>query len=229
MTSFVSSQDARTSFAVRHAGEKRIEVISGRRHCWRFRSHYHAGDETVLITAGRARLQLQASHHDIEAGETIVVPAGAIHRFVPLDTEGWAFRSEFVSGARTADLAKLGSFNMRGRLCARARDVLAARYSLQTDVQGIAAACAVSAGHLSRAFRRETGTSIHHFHVLMAFHKAKNMLRDNAPVVDAALDAGFCDQAHLTREFVRTLGMTPGTFRSAWACVDQRAVPLCQG
>jgi AraC-like DNA-binding protein len=216
MTSFISPKEPRTSFAVRHAGEKRIEVISGQRHCWRFRPHYHAGEEMVLITAGRARLQLRASYHDVEAGETIVVPAGLVHHFVPLDTEGWAFRSEFVSGARTADLENAGALSLRGPLSARARDVLSARYSLQTDVHGIAAACSVSAGHLSRAFRRETGTSLHNFHVLMALHKAKNLLREHTPVVDAALDAGFCDQAHLTREFVRTLGMTPGTFRSAW-------------
>jgi AraC-like DNA-binding protein len=47
--------------------------------------------------------------------------------------------------------------------------------------------------------------------------KAKALLRDGEAVAEAALAAGFYDQAHLTREFVRTFGMTPGTYRSAWA------------
>ena len=32
----------------------------------------------------------------------------------------------------------------------------------------------------------------------------------------AALAAGFYDQAHLNREFVRTYGMTPAAFRDGW-------------
>ena len=34
---------------------------------------------------------------------------------------------------------------------------------------------------------------------------------------DAAIDSGFYDQAHLTREFVRTYGFTPKAYKSAWA------------
>jgi AraC-like DNA-binding protein len=94
--------------------------------------------------------------------------------------------------------------------------LLANRRTLQTDVDSIARDCAVSAGHLARAFRRATGTSLHNFHVLLAVRKAKARLREGAPLIEAALDGGFYDQAHLTREFVRTFGMTPGTFRSAW-------------
>ena len=74
----------------------------------------------------------------------------------------------------------------------------------------------MSQGHLSRAFRRETGSSLHNFHVLLALHRAKALLRRQTPVVEAALAAGFYDQAHLNREFVRTYGMTPAAFRDGW-------------
>jgi AraC-like DNA-binding protein len=86
-------------------------------------------------------------------------------------------------------------------------------------VEANAQACAVSAGHLARAFRRETGSSLHNFHVLLALHKAKALLRDRALIIDAALEAGFYDQAHLNREFVRTFGMTPAAFQAGWAAV----------
>lgn len=90
------------------------------------------------------------------------------------------------------------------------------RYSLRTDVAQIADACAMSKGYLSRRFRQESGISLHDFHMLIALHNAKSMLKGGSSIVEAALDAGFYDQAHLTREFVRTYGFTPGVFRAAW-------------
>jgi AraC-like DNA-binding protein len=216
MAYLLPSPTVRTAFVVRHAGDF-VETIAGERYCWRFRPHFHAGDESVRILAGRARLRLQSSCREVEAGETVVVPAGVVHRFEPLDDEdGWAFSSEFISGSGPAEFTKLEDSKTPGLLGMRAKQQLADRHSLHTDVEAIAAACKVSAGYLSRIFRREMGTSLHNFHVLIAIHKAKALLRNHVPVVDAALDAGFYDQAHLTREFVRTLGMTPGTFRSAW-------------
>jgi len=200
---------------VRHADDF-VETIAGERRCWRFRPHFHAGDESVRILAGRARLRLKSSCRNVEAGETVVVPAGVVHRFEPLDEDGWAFSSEFVSRREPAGPTKPEYSKTKSFLSMRAEQQLVDRRSLHTDVEAIAAACEVSAGYLSRMFRREVGTSLHNFHVLMAIHKAKALLRSHVPVVDAALDAGFYDQAHLTREFVRTLGMTPGTFRSAW-------------
>lgn len=161
------------------------------------------------MLAGRARLCLPEGCRDVAAGDTLVVPAGVIHRFEPLDRHGWAFVSRFVPAPRTS---------ARGvtALVARAATLLAQRPSLRTDVAAVARGCAVSDGHLSRAFRRETGSSLHNFHMLLALQQAKALLRRQAPVVEAALAAGFYDQAHLNREFVRTYGMTPVTFRDGW-------------
>jgi AraC-like DNA-binding protein len=207
-----SSHTARTALTVRRHGADRVEIIEGQRRPWRFRPHMHAGDEIVRLLAGRARLRLKESAREVEAGETIIVPAGTVHCFEPIDAEGWAFASRFVSRPDAAMPTRISDV-----LGLKAQALLADRPSLETDVEAIAGACAVSAGHLSRVFRRATGTSLHHFHVLLALQKAKARLRDLAPIVEAALEAGFYDQAHLTREFVRTLGMTPGTFRAAWA------------
>jgi AraC-like DNA-binding protein len=205
---------ARTSFMLSPSGSDRVETITGARHAWRFRPHFHTGDEIVQVLAGRARLRLPTTCREVVAGDTIVVPAGVIHRFEPVDGSGWAFTSRFVrpttKNASTTD-------SSRNALGAQARALLAGRPSLQTDVEALAQACAVSAGHLARAFHRETGTSLHNFHVLLALHKAKALLRNQVPIIDAALDAGFYDQAHLNREFVKTFGMTPATFRAGWA------------
>ncbi|PMU25822.1 AraC family transcriptional regulator, partial [Pseudomonas sp. GP01-A8] len=45
---------ARTSFAVSLGGSGPVETIAGARHAWRFRPHFHAGDEVVQVLTGRA-------------------------------------------------------------------------------------------------------------------------------------------------------------------------------
>jgi AraC-like DNA-binding protein len=203
-----------TALAVRRDAGRSIETITGPRSAWRFRPHYHAGDEIVHLTAGRARLRLSDGMRLVETGETVVVPAGTVHRFEPVDAEGWAFTSEFALPSDSAR-DRLGPA-VGQRLVARAIGLLAHRASLRSDAKELANECGVSAGYLARTFQRATGTGLHNFHVLMVLQKAKALLRGGAPLVDAAFDSGFCDQAHLTREFVRTYGFTPRAFRSAW-------------
>jgi AraC-like DNA-binding protein len=198
-----------TALAVRRETGRSIETIIGPRSAWRFRPHYHAGDEIVRLTAGRARLRLAHGTRIVEAGETVVVPAGTVHRFEPVDAEGWAFTSDFILRNERA--------KPMDRLVARAIELLAGREGLRSDTEALAHECGVSAGHLARTFKRQTGTGLHNFHILMALQKAKALLRAGSPLADAAFDSGFCDQAHLTREFVRTYGFTPRAFRSAWA------------
>ena len=46
---------------------RKIETITGERSAWHFRPHYHAGDEIVRITAGRARLRLPHAFRVVQA------------------------------------------------------------------------------------------------------------------------------------------------------------------
>ncbi len=204
----------RTSFAVRREADGWSESIAGERRAWRFRPHFHAGDEIVQLLAGRALLRLPWGCREVVVGEQVVVPAGVVHRFEALDAQGWAFASRFAAPAAMDAPTNHAAHDTLG---SRARHLLAALPSLRSDIEAIADDCAVSAGHLSRAFRRETGSSLHNFHVLLALQRAKAALRAGAPIATAALDAGFYDQAHLNREFVKTLGMTPAAFRRGWA------------
>jgi AraC-like DNA-binding protein len=205
----------RTSLSVHQADGCHREVILGERFAWSFRSHYHAGDEIVHLHAGRALLRVRQTCRAVEAGETVMVPAGVVHRFEPLDAEGWGFTSQFVMPSGAQRSAAVAAIDDSG-LLTRIKTLLAHRHSLRTDVAQIAGACTMSKGYLSRRFRHVAGTSLHDFHVLIAVHRAKAALKLGLSIVEAALDAGFYDQAHLTREFVRTYGFTPGAFRTAW-------------
>jgi AraC-like DNA-binding protein len=42
--------------------------------------------------------------------------------------------------------------------------------------------------------------------------RARLLLARGVPIAQAALDTGFADQSHLTRQFKRFVGVTPGEY-----------------
>lgn len=72
---------------------------------------------------------------------------------------------------------------------------------------------------LARQFRLSLGTSPHRYLVMRRLEKARGMIGNGQSLVDIALETGFSDQAHFTRHFKRTHGMTPGR----WASLCNRA------
>lgn len=66
--------------------------------------------------------------------------------------------------------------------------------------------------HLVRVFSQTYGIAPHQYQVARRVDLARRLLVDGNRPAEAAVLAGFHDQAHLTRHFRRVLGTTPGTF-----------------
>ncbi|MBZ9557820.1 MULTISPECIES: AraC family transcriptional regulator [unclassified Modicisalibacter] len=64
-----------------------------------------------------------------------------------------------------------------------------------------------------RRFRREVGTPPHAYLKQYRVRLACQAIAAGHPLAEAALRAGFADQSHMTRAFVRQLGVTPGQWR----------------
>lgn len=75
----------------------------------------------------------------------------------------------------------------------------------------------VSRFQLIRGFAREVGTTPHAWLVQRRVRLARQLLAAGQPIVDAAVNAGFADQSHLTRAFVRQYGVTPARYVAAIA------------
>lgn len=66
---------------------------------------------------------------------------------------------------------------------------------------------------IGRRFKRDIGMTTGKFHLAVRLDLARNLLRKRVTPSLAALDAGFVDQAHLTRLFKRHYKMTPGQYQ----------------
>lgn len=69
--------------------------------------------------------------------------------------------------------------------------------------------------HLVRAFSQAYGIPPHRYVTGRRVDRARRLLLEGRRPAEAAVGAGFHDQAHLTRHFRRLLGTTPGAFVAA--------------
>jgi AraC-like DNA-binding protein len=79
----------------------------------------------------------------------------------------------------------------------------------------LAAATGVGPFALMRAFRAETGLPPHAYLNQLRVRQARRLLDRGVPPAQAAAEAGFADQAHLTRHFKRVVGVPPGAYQRA--------------
>jgi AraC-like DNA-binding protein len=66
-----------------------------------------------------------------------------------------------------------------------------------------------------RAFRGRYGLWPSEYQRQTRLRNARRALAGGAAIADVAAEAGFADQAHLTRWFRRCYGITPGAYRAA--------------
>ena len=73
----------------------------------------------------------------------------------------------------------------------------------------------ISPFQLVRGFAKATGLTPHAYLVQRRLHKARQLIASGLPLADAAQAAGFADQSHMTRLFVRSYGLSPGVYAAA--------------
>ncbi|MBV8432231.1 MAG: helix-turn-helix transcriptional regulator, partial [Solirubrobacterales bacterium] len=98
---------------------------------------------------------------------------------------------------------------------ARIRELIRARYAADLTADDLAEAASCSRYAAYRAFRASYGLAPSEYQRQLRVRAARRLLSLDVPPAAAAAEAGFADQAHLTRWFRRYYGITPGAYRSA--------------
>lgn len=84
------------------------------------------------------------------------------------------------------------------------------------SISELAALAGVNRFQLIRGFRRETGITPHAYLMQRRVSVARRRLARGEMPAEAAAAAGFSDQSHMTRAFVRYLGVTPARYQASF-------------
>jgi AraC-like DNA-binding protein len=96
-----------------------------------------------------------------------------------------------------------------------ARAYLAERWADRVSLAELATVSGLSRFELVRRFRADTGMPPHAFQIDLRIGHARRMLAAGQPPAAVAASCGFADQAHFTRTFRRSVGVTPARFARA--------------
>lgn len=106
-------------------------------------------------------------------------------------------------------------FALRGRVTPgieRALGHIERNFTDAVYLEDLAALAGLSVCRFVTVFRRQVGLTPHRFICHRRIRYAKALLREGVPLAQAASEAGFFDQSHLSRHFKSICGMTPGRY-----------------
>ena len=92
------------------------------------------------------------------------------------------------------------------------RHYLETHYGENPSLDELARLAGLSPFHLLRVFRRALQLPPHAYLTGVRIARAKALLAAGWPVARVATETGFVDQSHLTRQFKRLVGVTPGQY-----------------
>lgn len=140
------------------------------------------------------------------ATETLLQRVG--HTLEPLE------QSDALAELARALAAVAGMPHVRGKgdylAARRARDYLHANFTRVVTLEEVEAATGRDRWSLSHDFRTFYGTSPYRYLTMRRLDAVRRMLLSGISLASAAADAGFADQSHMTRHFLKTFGLTPG-------------------
>lgn len=106
----------------------------------------------------------------------------------------------------------------------RVLDWLHAHYDQPLRLAPLCARAHLTASQLQRVFKRSTGMSISRYVLHLRIGRACQMLaQTDLPLTRIAVDCGFSDAAHFSRQFRAVRGMPPSRFRSGFRGINDPA------
>ena len=115
-------------------------------------------------------------------------------------------------------LAVIGGQRFRRRIIdypstERAREYIHAEFNNAITLDELSAVSGRDRWSLSRDFRALYGTSPYRYVTMRRLEYCRRLILTGSTLTEAALEAGFSDQSHMTRLFLKTLGISPGRWQ----------------
>jgi AraC-like DNA-binding protein len=97
----------------------------------------------------------------------------------------------------------------------RVRSLIAARPAERHPIGELERVADLDRWSLARQFRSAFGTSPTRFRIMRQLDQVRRLMKSGLSLAEAALEAGFADQSHMSRQFKRAYGFTPARWAAA--------------
>lgn len=192
---------------------------AGERHMNRFGDAGASGVvlQPDIMTHGlpqRCRQMLESVNHFrdariVMAARRLASEIGAPDEVTPLVVEGLVLEM-FATAARHSHVER----GRAPRWLGAATDYIHEHFRESIRIADVAAVAGVHAAHLAAVFRSAHGSSIGAYvRRLRVDWAAERLMATDLPIANIAAQAGFADQAHLTRWFRHITGWSPAVYR----------------
>lgn len=193
---------------------------------WRYRVYYPHPEqfqgllEELELPHGSAPMFAGSVHRDAELVAVLI----HLHRLLEAPQSSALQRQTHWREAMLLLLqryARVPEARAAGRepgAVARAKELLAASLAEPPSLERLAAAVSLSPFHFARVFRCATGLPPHAWLKQRRLEQARALLRSGCAPLQVAMQLGFSDQSHLSRQFKQSYGVSPGEYRRA--CAD---------
>jgi len=121
--------------------------------------------------------------------------------------------ADFLLLAAFDDVRATRALRLAGLL--RVRDAIAAHPAKRQPIEALERLAELDRWSLARQFRSAFGTSPSRFRTLRQLHQVRRLVMTGTDLAEAALEAGFADQSHMSRQFKRAYRMTPARWAAA--------------
>jgi AraC-like DNA-binding protein len=121
--------------------------------------------------------------------------------------------ADLLDRASRTDIKKQSSLRLASLL--RVRDLIVADPTSRHSIETLEGVSGLDRWALARQFRAAFGTCPSSFRTMRQLDQARRMIRGGLPLAEAALEAGFADQSHMSRMFKRAYGLTPAKWAAA--------------
>lgn len=102
-------------------------------------------------------------------------------------------------------------------------DYLKSHYTDNVSLSRLASIADLSPFYLLRVFHQRIGVPPHEYQTQLRVSHARRLICKGFTISQAALQAGFFDQSHFSRNFKRIVGVSPGRYASCSNIVQDRS------
>lgn len=189
---------------------------------WLYRAFYpDSGQMTSLL----AELELP-THHLPAFGATLYRDQDLVNGFCQLhrllESPASALQQQTVWRElvlsllqRHAAVPDAGKPGKEHRAVSLAKELLHSQLAAPPSLEALATAVNLSPFHFARVFRRAAGMPPHTWLMQQRIARARALLQSGCLPLEVAMQLGFADQSHLSRQFKQVYGVGPGAYRSA--------------